>query len=389
MSEQIIKPRILAVDDSRVMRKAMTRVLGQDYDVVEAGDGEDAWTILTDDTDIQVVFTDLSMPYLDGFGLLQRMRDSEERRFQDMPVVIITGKEDDDKTKERALNMGASDFITKPFDSVQLKARARAHVNFKQTSKKLDETSNKLEQQATIDELTGLGGRHYFWKAGEEALSYSRRHGGQFIILRMDIDDFNTIFIANGKLFADRVLRQTGAVLSQLVRKEDMVARIGLARFVMLLRDTDIESAMQLGKRLAQEINAIKFESGRHILNITVSIGMFEPLINKQSTIEGLVAETEKYLQKAIEAGANQLVIKSLRKDFSRTKMDISTALQLIEEGHTEFLEQHRLLLSRQIYPLLAFLAGDSESRMREPLQQLKLALGHYEEKLAHPDEQE
>ncbi|VAX12480.1 hypothetical protein MNBD_GAMMA24-1840 [hydrothermal vent metagenome] len=387
MNEQQIKPRILAVDDSRVMRKAMTKVLGKDYDVVEASDGEDAWTILTNDIDIQVVFTDLSMPYLDGFGLLQRMRDSEDRRFQNMPVVIITGKEDDNQTKERALNMGASDFITKPFDSVQLKARAKAHINFKQTSKKLDETSNKLEQQATIDELTGLGGRHYFWKVGEEILSHSRRHGGQFIVLRMDIDDFNTLFINNGKLFADRVLRQTGAVLSQLVRKEDMVARIGLAQFVMLLRDTDIESATQLGTRLIQEINAIKFQRGRHSLNITVSIGMFEPLISKQSTIEKLVTETEKYLQKAVEAGANQLVIKSLRKDYKRTKMDISTALQLIEEGNAEFLEPHRLLLSRQIYPLLAFLAGDRDSRLFESLQQLKLALGRYEEKLAHPDE--
>lgn len=389
MSEKTVKPRILAVDDSRVMRKAMTRVLGKDYDVVEAGDGEDAWTILTNDMDIQVVFTDLSMPYLDGFGLLQRMRSSEDIRFQDMPVVIITGKEDDNKTKERALDMGASDFITKPFDSVQLKARARAHVNFKQTSKKLDETSNKLEQQATIDELTGLGGERYFWKAGEEALSHSRRHGGQFIILRMDIDDFNAIFIANGKLFADRLLRQTGALLSQLVRKEDMVARIGLARFAMLLRDTDIESAMQLGKRLLEDINAINFEGGRHVLNITVSIGMFEPLISKESTIESLVAETEKYLQKAVEAGGNQLVIKSRRKDYRRTKMDISTALQLIEEGNTDFLESHRLLLARQIYPLLSFLSTDSNSGLLEPLRQLKLALGHYEEKMARPDEHE
>ena len=387
MSEKTVKPKILAVDDSRVMRKAMTRVLGKDYDLVEACDGEDAWTILTNDTDIQVVFTDLSMPYLDGFGLLQRMRGSEDIRFQDMPVVIITGKEDDDKTKARALDMGASDFITKPFDSVQLTARARAHVQFKQTRKKLDETSNKLEQQATIDALTGLGGERYFWKGGEEALSYSRRHAGQFILLRMDIDDFNALFIAHGKSFADKTLRQAGAILSQLVRKEDMVARIGLAKFAMLLRDTDVESAIQLGERLLKKISAINFEDGQHILNITVSIGMFEPLINEQSTIEGLVAETEKYLQKAVEAGGNHLVIKSRRKGYSRTKMDISTALRLIEEGNTQFLEPHRLLLTRQIYPLLTFLSGDSDSGLFEPLQQLKLALGHYEEKMARTDE--
>ncbi len=389
MSEETVKPRILAVDDSRVMRKAMTKVLGKDYDVVEAGDGEDAWTILTNDADIQIVFTDLSMPYLDGFGLLQRMRDSEDTRFQDMPVVIITGKDDDDETKEQALNMGASDFITKPFDSVQLKARAKAHIKFEKTSKKLNETSSKLEQQATIDELTGLGGRRYFWKAGEESLSYTRRHSGQFIILRLDIDDFNTIFIANGKQFADKILRQTGAVLAKLVRKEDMVARIGLAKFVMLLRDTDIESATQLGNRLREKINAVDFKTGEYTLNITVSIGMLEPLITDDSNIENLVSETEKYLRKAVEAGGNQVVIKSLRKDYTRTGVDISTALRLIEEGNTEFLQQQILPLTRQIYPLLAFLAGHGESELQEPLKHLQLLLGRYEEIISHADEKQ
>ncbi len=387
MSEDITKPRILAVDDSKVMRKAMTKVLGKDYDVVEANDGEDAWTILTNDTEIQIVFTDLSMPYLDGFGLLQRMRDSEDARFQDMPVVIITGKDDDDETKEQALNMGASDFITKPFDSVQLKARAKAHIHFEQTSKKLNETANKLEQQATIDELTGLGGRRYFWKAAEESLSYTRRHGGQFIILRMDIDDFNTIFIANGKHFADTILRKAGGVLSKLVRKEDMVARIGLAKFAMLLRDTDIDNAMQLGNRLREEINAVDFEAGQHTLNITVSIGMLEPLMSKDVSIESLVEETETYLQKAVEEGGNQVVIKSLRKDYTRSNIDITTALRLIEEGNTELLEQQILPLTQQLYPLISFLASHAESELREPLQQLKLLLGRYEEIIAHAED--
>ena len=80
------KPRILAVDDSRVMRRAMTKVLGKDYDVVEAEHGEDAWTYLTNDQTIQVVFTDLSMPYLDGFGLLERMRSSDDLHLQEMPL---------------------------------------------------------------------------------------------------------------------------------------------------------------------------------------------------------------------------------------------------------------------------------------------------------------
>ena len=145
---KISKPRILAVDDSRVMRRAMSKVLGKSYDVIEAEHGEDAWTFLINEPDIQVVFTDLSMPYLDGFGLLDRMRSSDDPHLQDMPVIIITGKDDDDATKQMALDKGASDFITKPFDSVQLQARAKAHVRYEETSRKLNETSDRLERQS-------------------------------------------------------------------------------------------------------------------------------------------------------------------------------------------------------------------------------------------------
>ena len=217
------KLRILAVDDSRVMRRAMSKVLGKDYDVIEAEHGEDAWTLLTNDPDIQTVFTDLSMPYLDGFGLLDRMRSSDDPRLQDMPVIIITGKDDDDATKQKALDKGASDFITKPFDSVQLKARAKAHVRFKETSRKLTETSDQLERQAAVDELTGLGGRRYFSKASEEHLAFIKRHGGHFTLIRLDIDEFNQLFIQSGKEQANLVLQQVGQTLAKIVRKEDTI----------------------------------------------------------------------------------------------------------------------------------------------------------------------
>ena len=89
MSASTPKPRILAVDDSRVMRVAMKKILGKDYDVIEAEHGEDAWTLLINDNTIQVLFTDLSMPYLDGYGLLKRMRTSDDPHLQEMPVMWV------------------------------------------------------------------------------------------------------------------------------------------------------------------------------------------------------------------------------------------------------------------------------------------------------------
>ena len=76
-----------------------------------------------------MVFSDLSMPKLDGFGLLERIRNSTETRIQNLPVIIITGAEDDEETKQLALSKGASDFISKPFESVQLRTRAKTFAS--------------------------------------------------------------------------------------------------------------------------------------------------------------------------------------------------------------------------------------------------------------------
>lgn len=372
MADENNKPRILAVDDSRVMRRAMTKVLGNAYYVIEAEHGEDAWTYLTNDPDIQVVFTDLSMPYLDGFGLLERMRSSNEPRLQQMPVIIITGKDDDDETKQQALNKGASDFITKPFDSVQLQARAKANVNFERTSRKLSETSNKLQQQTTIDQITGLGSQTYFCRAADEALAYIKRHGGQFILLRMDIDDFNLIFIANGKQLADQILQKVGGTLSSLVRKEDMLARVGLAKFAMLLKDTNIEDATDLSERIRKEINTLTFQTAEQQLRVTVSIGLLEPHITEQAEIKSLIAETETYLGKAIDAGGNQIVVKSLRTDTDIGHIDINKALKLIEEGKHDLLKPHLGSLIKQILPLLNYISQQSSDDLAQTIKAIK-----------------
>jgi two-component system cell cycle response regulator len=368
----IPKPRILAVDDSRVMRRAMSKVLGKNYEVIEAEHGEDAWTLLINESDIQTVFTDLSMPYLDGFGLLDRMRSSDDPRLQDMPVIIITGKDDDEATKQKALDKGASDFITKPFDSVQLQARAKAHVRFKETSRKLTETSDRLERQSAIDELTGLGGRNYFCKASDEHLAYTKRHGGHFTLLRLDIDEFNQLFIQSGKEQAYFVLRQVGHTLAKIVRKEDTVARIGLAKFALLLRDTPIDGAKELTIRILRDISALTFKVGKNEMRVTASIGLLEPVVLEDTTIEGLISEAEKYLDRATKAGGNRMALKSLRQHPVEQKINVQTALSLLDFGHADTIKPHINELVKQLLPLLEFIAENLEGKAGQSFKAIK-----------------
>ena len=376
MAEEETKPRILAVDDSRVMRRAMSKILSKDYDVVETENGEDAWTVLVNDDSIQVVFTDLNMPFLDGYGLLERMRTSEDPRLNEMPVIIITGKDDDDDAKQEALNKGANDFITKPFDSIQLQARAKAHVTFKQTSTKLTETSDKLERQATVDETTGLGGQRYFCKVGDETLSYANRHDGQFILIRMDIDKFDHLFLKHGKMIMDKVLHSIGEKLIQLVRQEDTIARIGVSKFALILKETNMDEAVILAERIREEIQllAFKLPNNGGLIKLTVSAGLNEPKLSSKLTFKELMSETEKYLNDAIAAGGNQIISHTTNKVTLKKEVEDINILELLEElkknKHEELLPKIDSIL-HHITPLLKFLAQNARSKFQNVLRGL------------------
>ena len=375
MTEEI-KPRILAVDDSRVMRRAMSKILSKNYDVVEVENGEDAWTVLLNDDSIQVIFTDLNMPFLDGYGLLERIRTSDDVRLSETPVIIITGKDDDEDAKQEALDKGANDFITKPFDSIQLQARAKAHINFKQTNTKLTETSDKLERQATIDETTGLGGQRYFCKVGDETLSYANRHGSQFILIRMDIDDFNSLFIKHGKMNIDNILQTIGERLSKQVRQEDTIARIGVSKFALILKETAMEEVLLLVERIREEIQglAFKLKENGEVIKLTISAGLYEPDSTTKHTFKELITETEKYLTEAISTGGNRIVSHSTNKAPPKKQIEDINILELLEKlkdnKPEEFLPKVDSIL-HHITPLLKFLAKNARSDFQAVLRKL------------------
>ncbi len=122
------KPLILLVDDSRVMRIALKKILQSDYEIVEASNGESGWEALQEHPAVRCVFTDLSMPELDGFGLLERIRSSGEARINSVPVIIITGNEDDPSMKQRVKEKGANDVVMKPFQTNDILATTQKHL---------------------------------------------------------------------------------------------------------------------------------------------------------------------------------------------------------------------------------------------------------------------
>lgn len=365
------KPHILVVDDSRVMRRALSKILGQEYAVTEADHGEDGWTMLLNDDSIQVVFTDLSMPYLDGFGLLKRIREAEDPRLAKLPVIVITGKEDDDETKQEALQAGASDFITKPFESVQLKARAKVHVEHQAANRQLSESAAAPEDAAT-DPLTGLGTKAYFLRSAAESLAHVKRHGGTLTLMRVDVDGFNQLFIKHGRSAADQVLAKVGQCLGDQLRDADRVARIGLAKFAVLLQGDGLDGARHLAERICKQVTETDFNIQGQAINLDVGIGVAQPTQPETASVESLIAEAEERLAQARRQGGRI----GLPDEAAASVPDVASALTRLARGDGNALAPHAEALARQVMPLVELYAATADIEVQTWVASLKKRLG-------------
>ena len=247
--EPAAKARILVVDDSKLMRKAVHKMLGDEFDVITADDGDQAWQQLGDDPSIQVVFTDLNMPNVDGYDLLQRVRGSDDALLASMPVIVVTGAENDEAARMRALDMGATDFITKPFTTVVLLARARAHAHNQRVTR-------RLHAQASVDALTGLANLGGFVERLQQDIAYARRHQKDLSVVRLEIVDFRRLFLYRGRKVADALVLQVARLLRAGIRREDTGGRVGLGGFALSLPASDAPGIEAVIARLREDLLA-------------------------------------------------------------------------------------------------------------------------------------
>lgn len=254
------KARILVVDDSKLMRKAALKMLGDEFDVVTADDGEDAWGMLQGDPSLQVVFTDLNMPRCDGYELLRRVRTSEDAGISGLPLIVVTGAENDEAARMQALDLGATDFITKPFTTTDLVARARAHAKHQRVTR-------ELQAQAMLDSLTGLANKSGLLDRLQQDIAYARRHQQPLSLVRIEIEEFRRFFLYYGRDVAESLVLQVARLVRARIRKEDTAARIGLGGFALSLPGGQAEGIAGMIERLRAEVSAQapKDEDGKAI----------------------------------------------------------------------------------------------------------------------------
>jgi len=294
-------PKILVIDDSRLIRVAAEKILSQDYEVVFAEDGEQGWKEIEHDETLQIIFSDLTMPRLDGFALLKRIRQSDDQRIKNIPMIIMTTEADDENRRETALQLGATDFITKPFNSIDLKARAKAHVTSEEVTRELKRKADQLEHNAHRDALTGLNNRSYLMEKLWQDCSFSVRHESPVSLVRIDIDAFNQYFVLHGKAFANELIRKVASIIAPHLRSEDTAARIGLATFVIVRPGATTEETMTVVTQIREQVQATVFELGEKTMSVELVSAVYTPGFGDKFDVNELLGELDDLVQISIE----------------------------------------------------------------------------------------
>lgn len=305
-SDPAARPRILVADDSRVIRMAIMKILGTDFDVVQVENGAMAWEQICQDSAIQAVLTDIQMPQMDGYELICRIRAAEQPRVRELPVITITGS-DDEAIREQALACGATDFIVKPLDALQLRARLQAYARYDQTTRELAEKSQTLEEQAITDPQTGLRSRRYLMQRGEQDIAFARRHAQDVCLLRVDIDGFKKIYRTHGDQVGDRLIVWVAKLLFATARTEDTVARVAGAEFAILATNTGMAEARPLCERIQVAMTGQPFSLGNVSIPVTVTIGLASLKEDQCETMESLTRLAYQRLCHASSEGGNRI----------------------------------------------------------------------------------
>jgi diguanylate cyclase (GGDEF)-like protein len=300
-------PCVLLVEDSPTTQAFLSKHLAH-YRVIHASDGEEAWQMLLDRDDIEIVLTDIQMPKLNGHQLLVRIRKSTEMRIRSLPVIVMTAA--GDKTdRDLAFLNGANDFITKPMDEIELQARIGVHYRLARTIRELEESRRQLAEQATTDPLTHLKNRRLFIENGDNLMASAHRHRTDVSVLVADLDHFKRINDTFGHHAGDEALVSVARTLTAMTRAEDTVARTGGEEFAVLMPSTNRLGAAVLAERIRAAVEREKILVGDRTFSLTISIGLASLAADGGKDVTDLLKIADRRLYLAKQNGRNRICV--------------------------------------------------------------------------------
>lgn len=308
--------RVLVVDDSKFVRTTFRSILSGTFSVLEEADGESAWEVLSRDPGIVIVFTDLDMPRLDGFGLLARIRASSDARMRAMPVAIITGDEQA-ATKRRAREAGASSFISKSADAREVLTRIDRLLKMIPHKPAPAPKPAAAPRAAAAQPANGILSARRLVAEGQRYYTVARRSGTDLSVLALRIDTHGAITRSAGEDVAEQLVAQIGKAIAGALRASDALGRTAPDTFTVLAPGMAASQLDAVARRLREQLAAAQVGFRGRALPIACSFGLASAAADgRAASIEDLIRLALQRLAPAAaraQAGIGEELERALR----------------------------------------------------------------------------
>ena len=297
---------ILCIDDDRDMLNLLEKILaGAGYKVITAGDGRQG-LIEANNRKPDLILLDVTMPGMDGYEVCRKMK--EEETTKDIPIIFITAKQQD-ADEDKGLQMGAADYVRKPFYPPIVKSRVRTQLELKSKT-------DMLERLAAIDGLTNIYNRRNFDEMLELEWKRAMRNNLPLSLIMSDVDHFKGYNDNYGHAAGDDCLRMVSQGLKDMLqRPADLLARYGGEEFAVILPETDYNGAIYIATTLVTGIGNLNISYAHSPVagHVTISIGVATSIPGKNcETPLQLIEAADSMLYVAKRNGRNQFCARDL-----------------------------------------------------------------------------
>jgi diguanylate cyclase (GGDEF)-like protein len=277
-------------------------LLKDTYEVKIAKSGTKALEILESPNDIDLILLDIEMPDINGYDVCKRIKNNET--IKNIPIIFITGRTSQED-EEYGLNLGAIDYITKPFNKAIVKLRIKNYLDLKIKN-------DMLEKLSMYDGLTNIRNRRFFDETFEKTFSEIKRDKKSLAVLMIDIDFFKPYNDNYGHGQGDETLRKVAKALEKTIKRaSDFVARYGGEEFVILLKDINKDGVEAVANNLLNAVRELKIthEFSKIENYVTVSIGASFYNSSSDITKLELLLKADETLYNVKNSGRNNFAI--------------------------------------------------------------------------------